>query len=184
MWRHFLIYYSIDIKKNSFARWCSGVVVAHVLWLMVWFHGKILFLVLWKVWTHTAYEFIFDEFSMNSCIFCTLNIWIHMNMNSYYVWIPILFAVIMYEFVHFLQYEFILCMNSYTFCSYHVWIHIFFAVQNKIASAREPRARSASREGKARAHLLPRPGRTRLPRPLGLRAAAPIVRVACGCPDS
>ncbi len=112
-------------------------------------------------WIH-----IYNGFSMNSYISCTLNIWIHTNMNSYYVWI-------------------------HTFCSYHVWIHNFFAVQNKSCervraarAQREPRARSASREGEAWAHLLPRPGRARLPRPLGLRAEAPIVRVACGCPDS
>jgi hypothetical protein len=48
----------------------------------------------------------------------------------------------------------------------------------------ESRARSASCEGKARAHLLPRPGRARLPRPLGLHAAAPIVKFVCGSPDS
>ncbi len=158
--------------------------VAHILWLMVRFYGKIMFFVLWKVWPHIAYEFIYDEFSMNSYIFCTLNIWIHANMNSYYVWIHILFAVIMYEFTHFCS------MNSY-----YVWIHILFAVimyefiyflqcKIKAASAREPRGRSASHEGKAQAHLLPRPGCARLPRPLELRAAAPIVRVACGCPDS
>ncbi len=41
--------------------------------------------------------------------------------------------------------------------------HFFYILQ----------ARSASREGEARAHLLPRPGRARLPRPLGLRSAAP-----------
>ncbi len=151
-----------------------------------WFDSmeNILFLILWKVWTHTAYEFIYDEFSMNSCIFCTLNIWFHMNMNSYYVWIHILFAVIMYELIHFCS------MNSY-----YVWIHILFAVimyefiyflqcKIKAASAREPQACSASREGEARAHLLPQPGCAALPRPLGLRAAAPIVRVVCGCPDS
>ncbi len=157
-----------------------------------WFDsmGIFFFFVLWKVWTHTAYEFIYDEFSMNSYIFCTLNIRIHTNMNSYYVWIHI-----MYEFIYFLQLS---CMNSYIFRSmnsYYVWIHILFAVimyefiyflqcKIKAASPREPRARSASREGEARAHLLPRPGRARLPRPLGLRAAAPIVRVACRCPDS
>jgi hypothetical protein len=71
----------------------------------------------------------------------------------------------------------------------------FLQCKIKAASAREPRARAASlqrelqvcsanREGKAQAHLLPQPGRTRPPRPLGLRAAALIVRVACGCPDS
>ncbi len=151
-----------------------------------WFDSieKKLLLVLWKVWTHTAYEFVYDEFSMNSYIFCTLNIWIHTNMNSYYIWIHILFAVIIYEFIYFCS------MNSY-----YVWIHILFAVimyefiyflhcKIKAASARELRARSASREGEAQAHLLPQPGRARLPRPLGLRAAAPIVRVACGCPNS
>ncbi len=37
-----------------------------------------------------------------------------------------------------------------------------------------------SREGEAQAHLLPQPGHARLSRPLGLHAAAPIVRVACG----
>ncbi len=48
----------------------------------------------------------------------------------------------------------------------------------------ELRARSASREGEAPAHLLPLPGRAWLPQPLGLHAAAPIVRVACGSPNS
>jgi hypothetical protein len=131
------------------------------------------------IWIH-----IYKEFSMNSYIFCTLNIRIHTNMNSYFVWIHILFAVIMYEFIYFCS------MNSY-----YVRIHLLFAVimyefiyfwqcKIKAVSAREPRACSASREGEARAHLLPQPGRARLPRPLGLRAAASIVRVACGCPDS
>ncbi len=126
--------------------------VAYVLWLMVQFHGKIFMsrsvesMNSYCTWIH-----IYDEFSMNLYIFCTLNIWIRMSMNSYYVWIHILFAVIMYEFIYFLQYEFILYMNSYTFCSYHVWIHIFFAVQNKscervraVSAQREPRGRSPS----------------------------------------
>ncbi len=52
--------------------------------------------------------------------FFTFNIWIHTNMNSYYVWIHIFFAVIMYEFIYFLQ------------------------CKIKAASARAPRARSAS----------------------------------------
>ncbi len=136
---------------------------------------KKLFLVLWKVWTHIAYEFKFNEFNMNSYIFCTLNIWIHTNMNSYYVWIHILFAVIMYEFVHFLQYEFILCMNSYTFCRYHVGIHIFFAVQNK--SCKCARAASAQREPRGRSPSSP-------PAPTRPCPAALTVRVACGSPDS
>ncbi len=174
MWRHFLICNSIDIKKISYAKRCSGVVVAHVLWLMVGFQGKNLFLVLWKVWTHTAYEFIYDEFSMNSCIFCTLNIWIHTNMNSYYVWIHTLFAVIMYEFIYFCS------MNSY-----YVWIHIlfavimyeflFFAVQNKSCKC----ARDASVQRKPRGQSLSSP-----PAPTRPRPAAPTVRVACGSPDS
>ncbi len=171
MWRHFLIYNSIHIKKIGYIKQCSGVVVAHILWLMVRFHGKKLFLVLWKVWTHTAYEFIYDEFSMNSYIFCSLNIWI----RSHYVWIHILFAVIMYEFIHFLQYESFLCMNSYTFCSYHVWIHIFFAVQNK--SCERARAASAQREPQGQSPSSP-------PAPTRLRPAAPTVRVACGSPNS
>ncbi len=170
-----------------------------------WFDSmeKILFLVLWKLWTHTAYEFIFDEFirpveSMNS--YC---IWIHIRriqyefiyfshfkyMNSYEY--EFILCMNSYTFCSyhvwirtFLQYEFSLCMNSYTFCSYHVWIHIFFAVQNK--SCERAQAASAQRELQGQSPSSP-PAPTRphrLPRPLGLRAAAPIVRVACGCPDS
>ncbi len=148
-------------------RWFSGMVV-HSMWSMVWLLSKIFIsrpvecMNSYKIWIH-----IYDKFSMNSYTFCTLNIWIHTNMNSYHVCIHIFFAVIMYEFIY------------------------FFAVQNKscerarAASAqRKLRARSASREGEAQAHLLPQPGHARLPQPLGLRAAALIVRVACGCPDS
>ncbi len=150
--------------------------VAYVLWLMVWFHGKFFIscpvenMNSYCIWIH-----IYDEFSMNSYMFCTLNIWILTNMNSYCVWIHILFAVIMYEFIYFLQYEFILCMNSYTFCSYHVWIHIFFAVQNK--SCERARATSAQCELQGRSPSSP-PAPTRLP------LAAPTVRVACGSPNS
>ncbi len=133
-----------------------------------------------------------------------------LRMNSYLRWIQYEFIYFLhFKYMNSYEYEFILCMNSYTFCSYHVWINIFFAVwihilyefmyflqlscmnsyiflqcKIKAASAREPQARSASREGKARAHLLPRQGRAQLPQPLGLRAAAPIVRVVRGCPDS
>ncbi len=71
----------------------------------------------------------------------------------------------------------------------------FLQCKIKAASAREPQARaasaqrklracSASREGEAQAHLLPQPGHAQLPRQLGLRAAALIVGVACGCPAS
>ncbi len=45
-------------------------------------------------------------------------------------------------------------------------------------------ARSASHEGKAQAHLLTQPGHAQLPQPLVLHAAALIVRVACGSPNS
>ncbi len=150
--------------------------VAHVLWLIVWFHGTIF--ISRPVESMNSYCIrihIYDEFSMNSYIFCTLNIWIHTNANSYYVWIHILFAVIMYEFIYFLQYGFIICMNSYTFCSYHVWIHIFFAVQNK--SCERTWATSAQREPQGRSPSSP-------PAPTRLCPAAPTVRVACGSPDS
>ncbi len=115
-----------------------------------------------NIWIH-----IYDDFSINSYIICTLIVWIHTKMESYNIRIHIF----LYEFIYFLQ------------------------CKIKAASAREPRARSASAqrelrahsascEGEAQAHLLPRPGRARLPQLLGLRAAAPIVRVACSCPDS
>ncbi len=57
--------------------------------------------------------------------------------------------------------------------------------RERAASAqRELQVHSTSRKGKARPHLLPQPGRARLPQPLGLRVAAPIVRVVWGYPDS
>ncbi len=109
-----------------------------------------------------------------------------------------------YEFIYFLQCkinEFIyFCsakwMNSFN-CN--TWIHLIAvsayrkpqgqspSCEHIAQTARakpEPRVHSASREGKARAHLLPQPGRARLPQPLGLHAAALIVRVACGSPNS
>jgi hypothetical protein len=55
---------------------------------------------------------------------------------------------------------------------------------NTIWGIKQLLMRSASREGEAQAQLLPQPGRARLPRPLGLHAAAPIVKVACSSPDS
>ncbi len=77
----------------------------------------------------------------------------------------------MYEFMYFLQCK----IKPASACK----------PRARTASAqRELRARSASHEGKAQAHLLPQPGHARLPRLLGLRAAALIVRSACGCPDS
>ncbi len=81
-------------------------------------------------------------------------------------------------------------MNSYIFCS-----------KIKAASAREPQARSAnvqrklgarsaSREGEARAHLLPQPGRAQAARLVVVAATvmvtvatARLVVVAVGCPD-
>jgi hypothetical protein len=175
LWRHFLIYNSIHIKKVSYAKRCNGVVVAHEMWLMVRFHGKFFIshpvesMNSYCIWIHIRwiqYEFIY---------FLHLNIWIHRNMNSYYVWIHILFAVIMYEFIHFLQYEFLLCMNSYTFCSCHVWIHKFFSVQNK--SCECTRAASAQREPQGWSPSSP-------PAPTRPRPAALTVRVACSSPNS
>jgi hypothetical protein len=172
--------------------WCSGsaciVADGSILW-KIFISRPVECMNSYYIWIH-----IYDEFSMNSCIFCTLNIWIHTNMNSYYKY----------------------------FLQFHVWIHIFLAVQNKscertraasacrkrtaqdastqgkpqaraasaqrtardVSMQRKMRARSASRKGKAQAHFLPQPGRARLPRLLGLRSAAPIVRVVCGCPNS
>ncbi len=114
--------------KKRFCYWCGGVVVVHLLWLMVWFHSK--FFISHPVECMNSYNIwirIYDEFSMNSYIFCTLNIWTHINMNSYYVWIHIFFAVIMYtyEFIYFLQ------------------------CKIKAASARELRARAASTQRRA-----------------------------------
>jgi hypothetical protein len=142
-------------KKNYFSP-CGMYELIQHMWSMVWFYAKKkLFLALWNVWTYTTYEVIYDEFSMNSHIFCTFNIWIHTNMNSCYVRIHIIFAVIMYEFIHLLQ------------------------CKIKAVSTREPRVRAASaqHEPQGRSPSLP-------PAPTRPRPAAPTVRVACGCPDS
>ncbi len=99
-----LIRFVTSYLKKSCLQQCGGVVVAHVLWEMVWFGGKLF--ISHPVECMNSYNIwicIYDEFSKNSYIFCTLNIWIHTNMNSYYVWIHIFFAVIMYECIYFLQ---------------------------------------------------------------------------------
>ncbi len=144
-------------------RWCSGSACIVV---VVRFLGKKLFthlvecMNLYNIWIH-----INDEFSINSYIFCTLNIGIHTNMNSYYVWIHILFAVIMYEFIYFLQ------------------------CKKKAASARKPRARTASAR-KLRACTASAQRKLRgqspssPPAPTRPHPAALTVRVACGSPDS
>ncbi len=151
-----------------------------------WFNslGKFLFLVLWNVWTLTTYEFIY-------------------MMNS--VWIHIFFALQMYEFIQIwihIMYEFIYFFYEFIY---------FLQCKIKAASARKPRAcstsaqrelqaRSASCEcgvqaARAKPELTSCPDQAApgCPWPLGLRAAAPIVRVhtaapivrvACGCPDS
>ena len=131
-----------------------------------WFDSmeNFLFLVLWKVWTHTAYEFIYNEFSMNSCIFCTLNTWIHTNMKSYHVWIHIFFAVIMYEFIYFLQ-----CKKKAASAR---------KPRACTASARKPRACTASAQRKLRGQSPSSP-----PAPTRPHPAAPTVRVAFGCPN-
>jgi hypothetical protein len=66
-------------------------------------------------------------------------------------------------------------MNSFNCCE---------RVARAVRAKPKLQACSASHEGEARAHLLTRPDRARLPQPLGLHTAAPIVRVACGSPDS
>ncbi len=49
---------------------------------------------------------------------------------------------------------------------------------------RDANAFFLSLSGKAQAHILTQPGCARLPRPLGLHAAAPMVRVACSSPNN
>jgi hypothetical protein len=63
------------------------------------------------------------------------------------------------------SYEFIQFLYELYYDSYKVW---FFTFYSKSAQAAR---------GKARAHLLPRPGRTRLPRPLGYTRLPRPVRV-------
>jgi hypothetical protein len=92
----------------------------------------------------------------------------------------------MYDFVGF-------CTNSYKIIrflyklystnSYKVSFFVFSkSVQtSRERASREGKARAArvqrKPQGKARAHLLPRPGRTRLPRPIRVHPAAPTFRV-------
>ncbi len=66
-------------------------------------------------------------------------------------------------------------MDEWIHRSPGIWILTFQCMNSYLAASaqRKLRAHSASREGEARAHLLPQPGRARLPRPLGLRLAAP-----------
>ncbi len=72
-------------------------------------------------------------------------------MNSYYVRIHIIFAVIMYEFIYFLQ------------------------CKIKAANACEPRARAASVQREPRGQSPSSP-----PAPTRPRPAAPTIKVACG----
>ncbi len=137
--------------------------VAHVLWLMIRFCG---------------FFYYFLSCGMYELL---------QHMNSYV-------QRIQYEFIYFLhfkymnsyKYEFILCMNSFTFCSYQVRIHVFFAVQNKsceraqaASACRECAAQAASVQCKPRGQSPSSPPAATRPRP-----AAPTVRVACGSPDS
>ena len=82
-------------------------------------------------------------------------------------------------------YKFVL-YNLYPICT--VWIVLYeFVLYNccttrecvarALSAQREPRGWSTSREGKARAYLLPRPGRTRLPRQSGYTRLPRPVRV-------
>jgi hypothetical protein len=143
-------------------RWCSGsaYIVDDGLILGEFFYFS----------SHGMYELIQQMNSYTRWIqyefkkFCTLNIWIHTNMNLYFIWIHIFFAVILYEFIYFLQ------------------------CKIKAASARELRARSASCKRAARAASAQRKPRGQSPSsppaPTRPRTAASTVRVACGSPDS
>ena len=84
------------------------------------------------------------------------------------------------------------CTNSYNFytncivrihtkCDFYVFSKSVQTSRERAARAArvkpELRARSASRKGEAQAHLLPQPGRIRLPQPLGYTQLPRPVRV-------
>ncbi len=105
-----------------------------------------------------------------------LNRWTHTNMNLYNICIRRFFAV-QNKWIHLIAInEFILLLWG--------WSPSRKCVAQTVRANPELRARSTGRECEARAHLLPQPGCARLPRPLGLHVAAPIVRVACGSSNS
>ena len=86
--------------------------------------------------------------------------------------------------------------NFYTNCIVRVHTKfLFFVFSKSVQTSRERaaraarakpelQARSASREGEARAHLLPQPGRTRLPRPLGYTRLPRPIRVHSAAPTN
>ncbi len=79
----------------------------------------------------------------------------------------------MYEFIQIrihIMYEFIYFLYEFTY---------FLQCKIKAASAREPRAHSATAQRKPRGRSPSSP-----PAPTRPRPAAPTVRVACGSPDS
>ena len=55
-------------------------------------------------------------------------------------------------------------VQIHTIRTFFIQIVLYQFIQQAARANPEPQARSASCEGEARAHLLPRPGRTRLPR--------------------
>ncbi len=147
-----------------------------------WVHKLIEFNVLNR-WIHRMYEFLY--------------VWIHwcfVRMNSFIIWIHL---YKLNEFIYFCTYEFIYSTNSSV---QNKWIHLIV-----VRAKPEPWARSANREGKARAvkaNTPPAPTRPHSAAPTGnvhpaaptrprptvltvrVHPAAPIVRVHPAAPTS
>ena len=118
--------------------------------------------------------FVYKVTSMNSYILWRLYQFVWFLYTNWLVRIRTYYDVCtnLYIFMWFLYTNWLVqirtyndvCTNSYIF---YVILYQFVQYLYKLYntnSYNKPRARSASREGEARAHLLPRPGRTRLPR--------------------
>ncbi len=162
--------HTLKIVRNRGLHGNLAVVLKCILWSMVQIlcQNFISFVVKcmnsYNIQIHIFYEF-------NG-----LNIWIHTNVNLYNIWIHRVFAV-QNKWIHLIVInEFIQLLWGWSPNREHV-------AQTARAKPK-PQARSKSRKGKAQVHLLPQPGGAWLPQPLGLHAAAPIVGVACGSPDS
>jgi hypothetical protein len=111
-------------------------------------------------WIHRMYEFIYVWIHwffvrMNSFI-----IWIHLYKINEFIYFLYIRIHLFYEFISTkYKYEFIYSMNSSV---QNKWIHLIV-----VRVKPELWARSANREGEARASPLPRPGYARLPRLVG-----------------
>ncbi len=81
-----LLVVNIYATKRFFLQaiwWCSGsacIVVNGSISGKIFISCPVECMNSYNIWIH-----IYDEFSMNSYIFCTLYVWIHTNKNSYYV---------------------------------------------------------------------------------------------------